>query len=283
MRRNTTNISKCRCELQKGALQSTKYLALSCFFTAFSLTLTAGGLELYSYNDDHGQLIVVDSLDRIPPRFRSKAVRNFIPSFKDSAATKINAEAVDRVKFSNETEDKPKSVSNKSNNFKPVITTDSNQSSVDVVDAPDEVEPPDPGLEEAAEVVRVLTSVIENNKQIYNLVLSTKLFSPATKNIHTQNVALLARIKNPNYINWKRKHSDKSRWCSNAALLLERFRTIQYTVSKWFGEAPGNLLYGFPAFIKASEGHLREISSGLESLKKLDKELVDQESKKKKK
>ena len=128
-----------------------------------------------------------------------------------------------------------------------------------------------------------MASVVENNKQIYNLVLSTKLFSPAVKNIHTQNVALLARVKNPNYINWKRKHSDKSRWCSNAALLLERFRTIQYTVSKWFGEAPGNLLYGFPAFIRASEGHLSELNSGLEALKNLDKKLVSQESTKKKK
>mgnify|MGYP003479946422 FL=1 len=154
---------------------------------------------------------------------------------------------------------------------------------VDIVDAPEEVEPSDPGLDEAAEVIRAMASVVENNKQIYNLVLSTKLFSPAVKNIHTQNVALLAKIKNPNYINWKRKHSNKSRWCSNAALLIERFRTIQYTVSKWFGEAPGNLLYGFPAFIKASEGHLSELNSGLEALKKLDKELIDQESKKKKK
>ena len=66
-------------------------------------------------------------------------------------------------------------------------------------------------------------------------------------------------------------------------MLIERYRTIQYTVSKWFGEAPGNLLYGFPAFIKASEGHLRELNSGLEALKNLDKELIAQESKKKKK
>lgn len=243
----------------------------------------AGGLELYSYNDDQGQLIVVDSLERIPPRFRSKAVRNFIPSFKDTGAPKINTEAVDNVIISNEKEKKDNSNSNKTDGFKPTITTDSDKPLVDIVDAPEEVEPSDPGLDEAAEVIRAMASVVENNKQIYNLVLSTKLFSPAVKNIHTQNVALLAKIKNPNYINWKRKHSNKSRWCSNAALLIERFRTIQYTVSKWFGEAPGNLLYGFPAFIKASEGHLSELNSGLEALKKLDKELIDQESKKKKK
>lgn len=267
----------------RSAWQSTKYLALGGLFISLPLLVSAGGLELYSYHDEHGQLVVVDSLDRIPPRFRSKAVRNFIPSFKDNSAPKINTEAVNKVKFSNETEENSKSFSNKTDSFRPVITTDSNKSTVDVVDAPDEVEPPDPGLDEAAEVIRVMSAVVENNKQIYNLVLSTKLFSPATKNIHTQNVALLAKIKNPNYINWKRKHSDKSRWCSNAALLLERFRTIQYTVSKWFGEAPGNLLYGFPAFIKASEGHLRELNSGLEALKNLDKELVAQESKKKKK
>ena len=260
---------------------SKKYFALGGLFVALPILAMAGGLELYSYHDEHGQLVVVDSLERIPPRFRSKAVRNFIPSFKDNAAPKINTEAVNKVKFSNETEEKNSNISNKTEGFRPVITTDSNKSSVDVVEAPDEVEPPDPGLEEAANIIGVMTNVIENNKQIYNLVLSTKLFSPAVKNIHTQNVALLARIKNPQYINWKRGHSKKSQWCSQAALLLERFRTIQYTVSKWFGEAPGNLLYGFPPFIKASEGHMSELNAGLNALKELDKQLIESAKKKK--
>ena len=262
---------------------SKKYFALGGLFVVLPILAMAGGLELYSYHDEHGQLVVVDSLERIPPRFRSKAVRNFIPSFKDNTAPKINTEAVKNVKFSNETEEKNSSISNKTEGFRPVITTDSNKSSVDVVEAPEEVEPPDPGLEEAANIIGVMTNVIENNKQIYNLVLSTKLFSPAVKNIHTQNVALLARVKNPQYINWQRGHSKKSQWCSNAALLLERFRTIQYTVSKRFGEAPGNLLYGFPPYIKASEGHLSELNASLNALKELDKELIKSAKKNKKK
>ncbi len=271
----------------RSAWQSAKkYLALGGLFVALPILVMAGGLELYSYHDEHGQLVVVDSLDRIPPRFRSKAVRNFIPSFKDNGATQINTEAVNRVKISNEISDKDRVNANNSNTEvkqNPVIVTDSNDSSIDVVTAPEEVEPPDPGLEEAANIIGVMNNIIENNKQIYNLVLSTKLFSPAVKNIHTQNVALLARVKNPQYINWKRGHSKKSQWCSNAALLLERFRTIQYTVSKWFGEAPGNLLYGFPPFIKASEGHLSELNVGLNALKELDKELIKSAKKNKKK
>ena len=278
--KNLSNLSlRARTVWQSGK----KYFALGSIFVFLPILVSAGGLELYSYHDEHGQLVVVDSLERIPPRFRSKAVRNFIPSFKDTDTPKINTEVVDRVKFSNKTEEKSKTISDKTDAFKPVITTDSKNSSVDVVDAPDEVEPPDSGLDEAASIIGVMTNVIENNKQIYNLVLSTKLFSPAVKNIHTQNVALLARVKNPQYINWKRGHSKKTQWGSQASLLLERFRTIQYTVSKWFGEAPGNLLYGFPPFIKASEGHLSELNSGLNALKELDKELIKSAKKNKKK
>ena len=271
-----------RCAWQSGK----KYLALGSLFVFLPLSVSAGGLELYSYHDEHGQLVVVDSLDRIPTRFRSKAVRNFIPSFKDNSAPKINTEAVNKVKLSNEISDSDRikaNYSDSANKQNQVIITDTNNSSVDVVDAPDEVEPPDPGLDEAANIIGVMNNVIENNKQIYNLVLSTKLFSPAVKNIHTQNVALLARVKNPQYINWKRGHSKKTQWCSQASLLLERFRTIQYTVSKWFGEAPGNLLYGFPPYIKASEGHLSELNSGLNALKELDKELIKSAKKNKKK
>ena len=271
--------------MNTSCLYIQKYLApvivISCFFVSAPLTLIADGLELYSYRDDQGQLVVVDSLERVPQRFRHRAARNFIPSFKDNNSTKINKEAVNRVKLSN---DEDLSVDRtEQSRTTTVIPTASSNSTVEFVDAPEEVEPPDPGLDEAATIINTMSSILQNNKQIYNLVLSTKLFSPAVKNIHTQNVALLAKIKNPNLINWKRKHNKKSQWGSNATLLLERFRTIQYTVSKWFGEAPGNLLYGFPAFIRASEGHLAELNSSFEDLKELDKELIAKESKKKKK
>ena len=267
----------------KDLCQSTKIsfalVAIFSFFFFPSL-LKAGGLELYSYKDDQGQLVVVDSIERIPQRYRSRAARNFIPSFKDNAPSKINTEAANRVKLSNE-EEKP---IKKSESPKKAITLydEAKDSSVDLVDAPEEVEPPDPGLEEAANIVNALSAVMEKNKQIYSLVLSTKVYSPAVKNLHTQNIALLARIKNPKLINWKRVHPQKNQWGSNATLLIERYRTIQYTVSKWFSEAPGNLLSGFPAFIRASEGHLAELSSSLEALKEVDKQQIEKNGKKKK-
>ncbi len=269
------------CEQSKTAWQSSKiYLALTCFFVLLPLLVSADGLELYSYHDDQGQLIVVDSIERIPQRFRSRAARNFIPSFKDDNSTKINKKATNNVKLSNE----ESFSTNRSDNTRntTILPSGSQDSSVDIVNAPEEVEPPDPGLDEAANIVNAMNTVMQNNKQIYNLVLSTKIYSPAVKNIHTQNIAILARIKNPKLINWKRIHQRKSQWSSNAALLIERYRTIQYTVSKWFSESPGNLLSGFPAFIKASEGHLAQLSSSLEALKELDKEQIAQESKKKK-
>ncbi len=256
-----------------------KALILSCFLLSPSF-LMANGLELYSYNDDHGQLVVVDSIERIPKKFRSRAVRNFIPSFKDGESRKINTNAVNNVKLSND-ESKINSVNDSSQKLSKKAV--SNNDSVELVNAPEEVEKPDLGLDEAASILNSMAAVLQNNKQIYNLVLSTKIYSPAVKNIHTQNIAMLARIKNPKLINWKRTHPKKNQWSSNAAILIERFRTIQYTVSKWFSEAPGNLLSGFPAFIKASEGHLAGLNSSLEELKEVDKKQIEEESKKKKK
>ena len=266
----------------RSAWQSSKkYLALGCLFISFPLLVSASGLELYSYRDDQGQLVVVDSLERVPQKYRGRAARNFIPSFKDNNSTnKINTEAVKNVKLSNNEDTSTKSSKNTNNDFVPASSKDS---SVELVDAPEELEPPDPGLDEAAAILNSLAAVMQNNKQIYSLVLSTKIYSPAVKNIHTQNIGLLARIKNPGYIDWKRRHQNKSQWAANAALLIDRYRTIQYTVSKWFGEAPGNLLSGFPAFIAASEGHLSQLNASFEALKELDKELIKQESKKKKK
>lgn len=263
-----------------------KVLILSSLIAAMPIIAEAGGLELYSYHDDQGQLIVVDSLERIPARYRAKAARNFIPSFKDhegSSKNKIDTSTVNKVKLSSE---EPKDNVVVSRPERKVINLENgNEDSedLDVIEAPEEVEPPDPGLETANTIVSTMSKILENNRQIYNLVLSTKQFSPATKNFQTQNVALLARITNPSFITWKRKHAQKSQWGSNAAQLLERFRTIQYTVTKWFGENPHNLLYGMPAFIEASQGHLNQLNNALEALRKLDEKLIEEESKKKKK
>lgn len=262
-----------------------KALVFAGLIATMPVIAEAGGLELYSYHDDQGQLIVVDSLERIPPQYRSKAARNFIPSFKDGEGAshkKIDTSAVNKVKLSSEEPSKEITVSKPEKKVIDLYNED-DEEELDVVEAPEEVEPPDPGLETADGIVNTMSNVLENNRQIYNLVLSTKQFSPATKNFQTQNVALLARIANPSYITWKRKHAQKSQWGSKATQLLERFRTIQYTVTKWFGENPHNLLYGMPAFIEASQGHLNQLKASLEALKELDKKLVEEESKKKKK
>lgn len=259
-----------------------KTLIIASLIAAMPIIAEGAGLELYSYHDDQGQLIVVDSLERIPPQYRSKAARNFIPSFKDgegSSHKKIDTTAVNKVKLSSEEPVEDVIVSKPS---KKVISQDDDEDELDVVEAPEEVEPPDPGLDTASDIVDNMSKVLENNRQIYNLVLSTKQFSPATKNFQTQNVAILAKIPNPSYITWKRKHAQKSQWGSNATQLLDRFKTIQYTVTKWFGENPHNLLYGMPAFIEASQGHLNSLKASLEALKELDKKLVEEEAKKKK-
>lgn len=236
---------------------------------ALPLASFAVGLELYSYQDDFGQLIVVDSLERIPQKYRNKAARNFIPSFKgDSSLRKTDSNhALEDIKIqSNETftEEEKKIGSIKTGK-------------IEVVEQIEEIEHPDSGLDEASEMITVLSGILENNRQIYSLVLRTRVFSPVVKNLHTQNIGALAKVKNPIYIDWKRKHEQKSQWGAQASLLIERLRTIQYTVSKWFSETPGNLLYGFPAFIEASDRHLRELNNRLESLKKLDEQLIQRE------
>ena len=53
-----------------------------CLFLMLVSCLQAAGLTLYSYQDDQGQTIVVDSLERVPEQYRDSARQNFIPSFK---------------------------------------------------------------------------------------------------------------------------------------------------------------------------------------------------------
>lgn len=262
-----------------------KAIILASMAVIFPLTIEAGGLELYSYEDNQGQLIIVDSLERIPMQFRSRAKRNYIPSFKDSASTN-KTNSIPSQTSSKGSATKEKAIPSENQDNEVIISepqeTDSN-GKIDIVEPLEEEIPPDTGIAEGTNVIEGMDKIIANNRQIYNLVLGTKEFSPAVKNLHTQNIAFLAKTKDPKYIFWERSHSVKNQWSSQASNLFERFKTIQYTVSEWFGQQPGNLLHMLPAYIEASDGHLRELKAAFEKVKQTDEEQRQQLKKTKKK
>lgn len=238
----------------------------------------AGGLELYSYQDDIGQLIVVDSIERIPVRYRSRALRNFIPTLKsDSSSRKATSADVAKIKNSSdiagqEASDNGQPIAVYRTNRTNANISESTDSDVEVVEPE---EPPDSGLAEADAFVEKMNKVLDNNRQIYNIVLSSKNFTPISKGLHSQNISSLAAGPNPQYIVWKHKHSQKNQWNSAAAKLLDSFKTIQYTITKWMGENPSNLLYGLPPFIETSQSRLNQLKTQLNALKELDKQMIE--------
>lgn len=214
----------------------------------------ADGLSLYSYHDDQGQLIVVDSLDRVPEQYREQAQKSFIPSFRSPAP-----ETIDQ---GGKTDD-PRVVV--ISTPEPILSSDKG---LTVVEPMPEEEPPDPAFASAALIIKDIDTVINNYERAYSLAFNYSFKHPAVMHHHLVNVNLIRKLMHPTSLVWREDND----WAPLAAQVIERLRTIQYTVSAWFetgSSAP--MLTTLPTLTEAARRHLKLLT---DHLKKLEEEAL---------
>ena len=221
----------------------------------------ATGLSLYSYRDDRGQQIVVDSLERIPEQFRDQAEKSFIPSFRPPKPEKPAEPepGITRSESRIEVISPPE-----------VLKTEVKQN-LRIMEPPPEREPPDPGLATAALIISDMETVIGNFENIYSLAFNYSIKHPAVLHHHLMNVNLLRQIVNPSSVVFR----EPGNWGSEAAVSLERLRTIQYTVSAWMQTSTSPMLSTLPTLTEAARRNSRHISEILQAMKKADAERIE--------
>jgi len=244
-------------------------IALLFLFLMLVSCLQAAGLTLYSYQDDQGQTIVVDSLERVPEQYRDSARQNFIPSFKtgnssvrpsspETPATEDNRVIVITAHEAASTDDK-----------RPVV-----------VEPIEEILPPDPALASAAAILAKIKQVVDNNELLYGLAIRFTIRHPAVHHQHLTNLIELRNLPDPKKLVW----IEPNDWAVEADLLIERLRSIQYTVSSWFEIGSGALLTTLPTLVEAAKRHTALIERRLKELEAADlarreKELADRKQK----
>lgn len=243
--------------------------ALLCLLLMLAASLQAAGLTLYSYQDDQGQTIVVDSLERVPEQYRDSARQNFIPSFR-TGRTPV----------------RPSSPETPAANDNRVIVIAAPETSAEpdnrpvVVEPIEEILPPDPALASAAAILSKIKKVVDNNELLYGLTLRFTIRHPAVQHQHLTNLIELRNLPDPKQLVW----IEPNDWAVETSLLIERLRSIQFTVSSWFETGSGALLTTLPTLVEAAKRHTALIERRLKELEAADlarreKELADRKKK----
>ncbi len=238
-------------------------------FLLLASSLQAAGLTLYSYQDDQGQTIVVDSLERVPEPYRDSARQNFIPSFKTGKS---------RVRPSS-----PETPAVEDNRVVVIAAPETAAelgSRPVVVEPIEEILPPDPALASAAAILSKIKQVVDNNELLYGLTLRFTIRHPAVQHQHLTNLIELRNLPDPKKLVW----IEPNNWAVEADLLIERLRSTQFTVSSWFETGSGALLTTLPTLVEAAKRHTALIERRLKELEAADlarreKELADRKQK----
>jgi hypothetical protein len=219
------------------------------FFGIYSAVIFAGGIQVYSYQDDLGQIIVTDSLKKIPEKFRGIARKEFIPSFNRQQTKQIE----------------PLPVIEPGEEFLDEITFDSKPSST----IPQIVEPPPEDesqqIASASQIIDGLKQVQLDNERMHVLSRTFSAQHPPIAALHRRNVDRMQKIQRKlAALDWKKAKT----WKSNIKQLMERMKTLQYTISKWISEGGTGIKNGLPPLLEKTKLHLNKAEKELQLLMK---------------
>jgi hypothetical protein len=208
--------------------------------------LAAAGLTLYSYQDDLGQTIVVDSLERIPEKYRDSAKRGFIPSFRSDPAPKKTSAVIETVPDS--FDDRP----------------DRRQAADDrlsVTPPPEEIEI-DSGLASATLSMQQLRQIHLNFERIYIAARDNGLQFPAIGPLHLTNNQLIIDFRLP-----AKMSSDAGKaWLGKAGAFFDQIKGLQYNTGMWLSQNSQELLSTMPMLVARAKVLLNELETAFAAI-----------------
>lgn len=224
--------------------------------------LDAAGLTIYSYRDDIGQTIIVDSLDKIPAQYRKQAQQDFIPSFRSPRPRKEeNLTIIEAV---------PDPDSGRESGSLSSYSTGPGQnqrgSGETSGSAPEIIAPPGENFSaEIASATDFMTSLREIQHNAERMHAAANTFGvkhPVIHQLHQQNVLAMQRFDELRKFNWEAGKA----WKSAALDLVERYKTQQYTISKWLRDGGQGLKKGLPAMLQANSLRLNQLEQTFKAL-----------------
>ncbi len=230
----------------KGLLMRDLCLMLCLVMVLLAGELAATGLTLYSYQDDLGQTIVVDSLERVPEKYRDSAKKGFIPSFRSDPKQKKSSAVIETV---------PESV---------VIERSDGRDAdrqFSVAPPPEEIEI-DTGLASATLSMQQLRQIHLNFERIYIAARDNGLQFPAIGPLYLTNNQLIIDFRLPAAMS-----SDAGKaWLGKAGTFFDQIKGLQYNTGMWLSQNSPELLSTMPMLVARARVLLNELETAFSTI-----------------
>ncbi len=214
--------------------------------------LSAAGLTLYSYQDDLGQTIIVDSPEKIPAQYRKQAREEFIPAFRSPKKKKNDLTIIEAV---------PDPVGTKTQTDR----KGSNNAVPQIIAPPDESDQAQ--VASASAFMDIFRQIQLDSERIHVVANSFGLESPVLHQLHQINVNRVNSLEELRKLEW----DAGKEWQKEAMALIERYKTLQYTISKWLRDNRSGLKHGLPALLQVNSQRLQQLEQTFNRLKDAQK------------
>lgn len=211
-------------------------------FALLAGQLTASGLTLYSYQDELGQIIVVDSLERIPEKYRDGAKRGFIPAFRSSPAAEKPSAVIEAVP------DRAEIRPSAPDRFK-------------VSPPPEEVEG-EIGIASATSCMAQLRLLHLNNERIYLAARDNGLQFPSISHLHLGNGQLIVGFAFPDEMST----AEGKAWLKEAQNLYGQLRSVHINITGWLSTNSQELFVAMPILLTRVRGMLGELEAAFAAI-----------------
>lgn len=208
--------------------------------------LSAAGLTLYSYVDDIGQTIVVDSLERIPEKYRDTAKRGFIPAFRSTPQPPKPSAVFETV---------PESAVS----LPPEQSTATDRFTVNAPPAEIEVEA---GLASATRTMEQLRLLHLNNERIYLAARDNGLQFPAIGHLHLSNGQLIVDFVMPGEMTTAAGNA----WRKEARNLYDQLRSMHISITSWLSTNSPELVAAMPMLLTRAKSFLADLETAFSAI-----------------
>jgi hypothetical protein len=210
--------------------------------------LSGAGLTIYSYRDDLGQTIIVDSLEKIPAQYRKQAREEFIPAFRSPKKKKNDLTIIEAVPDSVKAPIEPDRIS-------------VNKNTPQIIAPPDESDQAQ--IASASAFMDSFRQIQLDSERIHVVANTFGLESPVLHQLHQTNVSRMNNLEQLREIEWQAGEE----WRKQALALFERYKTLQFTISKWLRDNRSGLKHGLPALLQANSQRLQQLEQTFNRLK----------------
>lgn len=228
---------------------------LLVWFALFSINLQAGGMVLYSYRESSGQVVVVDSLERVPEIYRASARVEFIPSF-GGAARQIKTVKPAALATPNE---RPVEAFNKVIDLSPRLKLKA---------PPPEIALENPAVASATILMEQLKLLQLNNERIHVQAVVRGVAHPIIRHLHLTNIRSLQELYRPEQITIENSFS----WPAKARNFIEQTRVMQYTLSRWIDYQPDAIIKAMPPLLSQLRIQLNDLEAEFAKVLTAEKE-----------